>query len=96
MRVRPARVAGDRGYSYPNVRRALSRPGIRALVSYRRDQRLGDRRHRSFDRALYQERNWIERLIGRLKPWRRMAARYEKRATHYLALLTRAAVQLWL
>jgi transposase len=38
----------------------------------------------------------VERLINRLKQSRRVATRYEKRAAHYLAMLTLAALLLWL
>jgi acetyl esterase/lipase len=38
----------------------------------------------------------VERLINRLKQYRRIATRYEKRAGHYLATLALAAALLWL
>jgi len=39
----------------------------------------------------------IERTISRLKGWRRVATRYEKRKVNYLAMVTIAAiVTLWL
>ena len=38
----------------------------------------------------------MERLINRLKQRRRVATRYEKRAANYLAMLTIAAILLWL
>ena len=34
-----------------------------------------------FNRALYKERNVVEHTIKRLKQFRRMATRYEKRAS---------------
>ena len=89
-------LVGDKGYSYPTVRRLLARRGIRALIPRRRDQRPGDGRHRPFDRALYRDRDRVERLISRLKQYRRVATRYEKRARHYLAMLTLSASLLWL
>jgi transposase len=95
-RVRPERVVRDKGYSYPAVRRALARRGIRAVIPRRRDQRPDDGRHAPFDRAAYRERNRVERLINRLKQHRRIATRYEKRAGHYAAMLTVAATLLWL
>jgi transposase len=95
-RLLPGQIVGDRGYSYPSVRRALARRGIRAVIPRRRDQRPGDRRHRPFDRLAYRDRNRVERLIGRLKQSRRVATRYEKRAGHFAAMLTLAAVLLWL
>jgi transposase len=38
----------------------------------------------------------IERLFNRLKQFRRIATRYEKRAANYLAMLHIAAITLWL
>ena len=38
----------------------------------------------------------VERLVNRLKQFRRIATRYEKRAVNYLAMLTTAAITLWL
>ena len=38
----------------------------------------------------------MERLINRLKQWRRVATRYEKRAAYYAAMVTLAAILLWL
>lgn len=49
-----------------------------------------------FDRAVYRERNRIERLINRLKQCRRIATRYAKRTHNFLAMLTIAAIFLWL
>ncbi len=84
------------GEKTTTVRRLLARRGIVAVIPRRRDQRPGDQRHRPFDRVAYRERNRVERLINRLKQHRRVATRYEKRAGHYLAMLTLAAVLLWL
>src|SRR6266508_974204 len=50
-----------------------------------------------FDKAAYRQRNHVERTVNRLKGWRRVAARYEKREVNYLAMVTIAAiVLLWL
>ena len=45
-----------------------------------------------FDRAFDRQRNPVERLINRLKQFRRVATRYEKRAVNYLAMVTLAAI----
>ena len=91
-RLRPRRVAGDKGFSYPAVRSYLRRRGIGAVIPTRSDQRRRPR----FDRAAYRQRNQVERTINRLKQFRRVATRYEKRAVHYLAVLTLASILLWL
>jgi hypothetical protein len=53
-------------------------------------------RDESFARQAYRERNKIERLINRLKQWRRIAIRYEKRVKNYGGMLNLAVVVLWL
>jgi transposase len=50
-------------------------------------------------RALLRSASWrhVERTINRLKGWRRVATRYEKREVNYLAMVTIAAMMLrWL
>ena len=91
-RLRPPRVAGDKGYSSPTARHRLRRRGIVPVIPSKRNQK----RQRRFDRAAYRERNRIERLINRLKQFRRIATRYEKRAVNYLAMLTIGMILLWL
>jgi transposase len=91
-RIRPDRVAGDKGYSSPTVRRYLKERKIGVVIPAKANE-VPDP---SFDRVAYRERNVIERLINRLKQWRRIATRYEKRAANYLAMLTLAAIVLWL
>jgi transposase len=39
------------------------------------------------DANLYADRNKVERLIGRMKPFRRVYARYDKTATRFLAFV---------
>jgi transposase len=48
------------------------------------------------DWVAYRKRNRVERLINRLKRFRRVATRYEKLAANYQAMLQVAAVRLWL
>lgn len=60
------------------------------IARQRRERRV------RFDKVAYRKRNVVERLINRLKQFRRIATRYEKRAVNYLAMLTIAAITLWL
>ena len=90
-RFRPDRVAGDKGYGSPAVRRYPKGRGIGAVIPTKTDEEPDP----AFDRAAYRERNVVERLINRLTQWRRVATRYEKRAANYLAMLTVAAILLW-
>jgi transposase len=49
-----------------------------------------------FDQAIYARRNVVERCINRLKQWRGVAMRYEKRAVNYRAMVVLAAIVIWL
>jgi transposase len=91
-RVRPERIAGDKGYSSPTVRRYLKKRRIGAVIPTKTDEAPDP----AFDREAYRERNVVERIINRLKQWRRIATRYEKRAATYQAMLTIAGILLWL
>ncbi len=96
-RSRPRRLAGDKGYSYPRIRRWLRQHRIEAVIPPRSDQR---RQHRGrplkFDREAYRQRNVVERCIGWMKENRRVAIRYEKLAINYLGMLKLAMIQRYL
>jgi transposase len=91
-RLRPRRICADKGYAKGVVRRYLRRLGIRITIARRSNEHRGG----AFDREIYRTRNLIERLINRLKHFRRVATRYEKRAENYRAMLTLAAIKIWL
>jgi transposase len=84
------RICADKGYAKGMVRRYLRRRGIRITIARRTNEHRGE----AFDRAIYRTRNLVERLINRLKHFRRVATRYEKRAENYEAKL--AAIKIWL
>ena len=89
---RPHRLVGDKGYSSRPFRNFLRRRGIRYTIPRKSNEQRGG----PFDRPLYHQRNRVERLFNRLKQFRRIATRYEKRAVNYAAMLTIASILLWL
>jgi transposase len=91
-RLRPRRLAGDKGYSSTTARRRLRKRRISPMLPTRKDQRSQP----TFDREAYRERNKVERLINRLKQFRRIATLCEKRASNYLAMVNLAMIMLWL
>ncbi len=97
-RKRPSHVIADKGYSYPACRQLLRRRGIRHTIPQRRDQRRATRPGRppTFDAATYRRRNVVERCVNKLKQWRGIATRYEKRAVNYRAMVVIAALMIWL
>jgi transposase len=91
-RQRPERIVADRAYSTAAIRAWLRRRGIGAVIPQPRSQRPAA----LIDWAAYRTRNVVERLVGRLKQFRRVATRYEKLAANYLAMVEIAAVRLML
>ena len=99
-RIRPDRLIADKGYSYPRCRRLLRARQIPHTIPERRDQRA----HRAarpgrplvFDKVIYARRNVVERCINRLKQWRGLATRYEKRAANYRAMVVIASIVVWI
>lgn len=51
---------------------------------------------RPVDTACYRQRNRIERLMNRLKQFRRLATRYDKTASSYLGFVHFVFAILWL
>jgi transposase len=98
-RTRPDRLIADKGSSYPRCRRLLRQRQIPHTIPERRDQRarraLRPGRPLAFEKAVYARRNGVERCINRLKQWRGLATRYEKRAINYRAMVVIASLVIW-
>jgi transposase len=91
-RIRRAYVIGDRGYDSASLRDQLHRQRCRVVIpsTSRRS------RKRRYDRRLYKRRHLVENFFQRLKRYRRIATRYEKRASTFFAMVCFAAVLIWL
>lgn len=85
-------LVGDKAYSSQKIRCSLRRSGTTPVIPKRSNQKQQGR----FNRGFYRERNRVERLINRLKQYRRIATRYEKYAVNYLTMLMIGAIRLWL
>jgi transposase len=85
----PAKVAGDKGYSAGWLREWLAERGIEPVIAHRGNEKA---RAGGFDKKTCKRRNVVERCISSLKWFRRVATRYEKLATHYLAMVTLAII----
>ncbi len=85
-------LVGDKAYSSQQIRHCLRQRGTTPVIP----KRSNEKRQGRFNRGLYRERNRVERLINRLKQYRRIATRYEKYAVNYMAMLMLGAIRLWL
>lgn len=84
-------AALDKGYDSNAIRGQLAQDGIEPVIppkSNRKEQI-------SYDEAIYRERNRVERFFNRLKHFRRIATRYEKYASTFLAMVHLTAAFLY-
>jgi transposase len=86
-------VHGDKGYDSDAVRRKIESAGAAPNIPPKSNRRWKN----CFSPYLYRDRNAIERSFGRLKDFRRIATRYDRSATNFLAAVCIAAiVSYWL
>jgi transposase len=102
-RKRPSAVRVDRAYGARKLRQLIQRRGIRCVCPEREDAKKyrlqrGSRGGRppAFNPADYKGRNVVERAINRLKDFRAVATRYDKRGHNFLAAVIVAAIVIWL
>jgi transposase len=50
----------------------------------------------AFSRFLYRQRNAVERFFSKLKHFRAVATRYDKRDDNFLASVQIASIRIWL
>ena len=70
-------LLADKAYDADHWRAWLKRRHIQPVIPNKRNRK---QRH-AFDRKRYADRNVIERMLGRLKDFRRIATRYDKTPT---------------
>ncbi|MCV0387779.1 MAG: transposase, partial [Nitrobacter sp.] len=49
-----------------------------------------------FNRQLYRKRNLVERFFNKIKHYRAVATRYDKRDDNFLAAIKLASIRIWL
>ncbi len=83
---------GDKAYDSDGFLAWLEARGIKAVIPSKANRKEA----RACNWWHYKERHVIECLFGKLKYFRRIAMRYEKRAINFMGMLPRAATLLWL
>ena len=86
------RLLADRAYDSNAIRALLARQGAEAVIPSM-PQRNPVIPH---DREAYKARNLVERFFNKLKHFRAVATRYDKRDDNYLASVQLASIRIWL
>jgi transposase len=86
-------LLADKGYDSNALRRQIETSGTAPNIPPKVNRRWKP----CFSPVLYRNRNAIERMFCRLKDFRRIATRYDRLSTNYLAAVCLAAtVSYWL
>ena len=85
-------LLADRAYDSNALHESLAARGARANVKPM-PHRLNPPR---FSKRLYKERNLVERFFNKLKHFRAVATRYDKRDDNYLACVKLASIRIWM
>lgn len=102
-RTRPDRLLADKAYSTKKIRAHLRRRGITATIPEKADQvahrvKRGSTGGRppAFDPVAYRDRNTVERAFNKLRGFRAVAMRTDKRDFVYRGTIDAASIKIWL
>ena len=87
----PRKLIADRAYDARKFRDWLAEHGCEAVIPPNPTRKHPHR----YDADVYKQRNLIERMFCRLKDFRRVATRYDKRADVFLSGVLLAAIIIW-
>ena len=85
-------VLADKAYDADWSREMIWEQGAEAVIPAKSNRKMP----KSFNKALYKNRNQIERFFGRIKrSFRRIATRYDKTARNFMAFINLASLIIW-
>ena len=85
---RPEAVIADKGYDSDALLELIKALDAEAVTPPKKNRK----EQREYNRNLYADRNKIERFMGRIKHYRRIATRYDKKAQNYLGFVQVASI----
>jgi transposase len=85
-------IIADKAYDTDAIRQQIQDQGAEAVIPSKKN-RVNPIPH---DRILYKERNLVERFFNKIKHCRRIATRYDKLDSSYMAFIHLAAIEITL
>ncbi len=89
---RPKHVLADKAYDSNALRTQIAEIGASAVIPCNPTRKVAI----PYDFSIYKARNRIERCFNKLKHFRRIATRYDRRDTYFRAFILIAASILWM
>lgn len=77
------KVIADKAYDCNRLIDSIEDSDAEAVIPPKKNRKV----KRKFDKEAYRTRNTVERLIGRLKQFRRIATRYDKTSTSFASFI---------
>jgi transposase len=85
-------VIADKAYDNNALRELIGNAQAEAIIPSKSSRKV----QIPHDRVAYRLRNRIERFFNKLKHFRHIATRYDRRAIHFLAALHLASAMIWM
>lgn len=85
-------VLADKAYDSNASREIIAAMGAKAVIPSNRSRKIII----AHDECAYKHRNRIERCFGRMKHFRRLATRYERRVLHFTGFIHLLAAMIWM
>lgn len=85
-------VLADKAYDAGWLRELIQEQGAVPNIPNRK----GKSWNCCFSKTLYKRRNLVERFFNKLKYFRRVATRYDKLGSSFMAMIKLAAIRIWL
>jgi len=85
-------VLADKAYDSNALRALIAKMGAEAVIPSNRTRKVAI----PHDAAIYRHRNRIERCFNKLKHFRRIATRYDRRTIHFSGFVLLAATMIWM
>jgi transposase len=89
--IKARHVIGDKGYDSDQIWSFIQEQGAVAVIPPGSNRKTP----REYDRELYKQRDLIKRAFNKLKRWRRIATRYDRKSIYFMVSLHLASAITW-
>lgn len=89
--IKATHVIADKGYDSDRILSFIQWQRATAVIPPKSNRKI----QREYDKEVYKQRNLIERAFNKLKNWRRISTRFDRRSLYFMAALHLASAITW-